>query len=287
MKVSKSILMALMAAEAMGSWLSNAAYNKWHQTELERWLSDHNIPYPTPADRKDLEKLVEKNWQAHVVSPYHDWDTDRLQTYLQSQGQQVEADAKANKDTLVNRVKATWYETEDKSQQAWTNVKDWIFDSWTESQLKAFCDKRNIPVPQPRNRDTLLQKVRSNYETAAQKAGETTAYPGDWLYDTWSTSDLKKWLDEHGVTAPQPAKRDKLIAAVRRNSRIAYLKEQDATNSASASIQSAFASVSDSVINTWSESQLKVFCDENGISGRWTLPLVRCMPSSLILTPLP
>ena len=42
-------------------------YNKWHETELERWLSDHDIPYPTPADRKDLENLVKDNWQTYVV----------------------------------------------------------------------------------------------------------------------------------------------------------------------------------------------------------------------------
>lgn len=47
----------------------NAAYNKWHETELERWLSDHDIPYPTPADRKDLENLVKENWQAKIVEP--------------------------------------------------------------------------------------------------------------------------------------------------------------------------------------------------------------------------
>lgn len=60
--------------------------------------------------------------------------------------------------------------------------------SWTESQLKAFADKHGIPVPQPRKRDTLLQKVRSSYETVAQKLGETAAYPGNWIYESWSES---------------------------------------------------------------------------------------------------
>ena len=62
-------------------------YNKWHETELERWLSDHgmsllsvphclvflirmlDIPYPTPADRKDLENLVSTNWESRVQVP--------------------------------------------------------------------------------------------------------------------------------------------------------------------------------------------------------------------------
>lgn len=51
------------------AWLTLQVYNKWHETELERWLSDHEIPYPTPADRKDLENLVKDNWQANVVAP--------------------------------------------------------------------------------------------------------------------------------------------------------------------------------------------------------------------------
>lgn len=33
----------------------------------------------------------------------------------------------------------------------------------------------------------MLEKIRANYETTAKKAGETAAYPGDWLYDTWSS----------------------------------------------------------------------------------------------------
>jgi rRNA-processing protein FCF1 len=139
-------------------------------------------------------------------------------------------------------------------------------DTWTDSQLKAFADKHGIPVPQPRKRDTLLQKIRSNYESIAKKAGETASYPGDWLYSTWSESDAKEWLDTHGVPAPQPSSRDKLIAAVRRNSRLAYLKAQDQAASASASANAAYATLTDKLIDAWGESQLKEFADKNGIN---------------------
>lgn len=130
------------------------AYNKWHETELERWLSDHDIPYPTPADRKDLEKLIQSNWETYAVSPYKSWDTDKLTGYLQQKGVDVQDSAKSSKDTLVAQVAASWYETEDKAQNAYFNVKDWILDTWTESQLKAFCDHHAIPgessaCPQP------------------------------------------------------------------------------------------------------------------------------------------
>lgn len=261
------------------------AYNKWHETELERWLSDHDIPYPTPADRTLLEKTIGDNWDNYVVSPYKNWDTPQLTTYLQQKGVDVKDTAASSKDSLVSQVKGLWYETEDKSSDAYSSVKDWILDSWTESQLKAFCDTHGIPVPQPRKRDTVLQKARASYDVVAQKLGETAAYPGNWLYSTWTESDLKEWLDTHGIPAPQPStvsvqphslriqnliltllqQRDKLIASVRRNSRLAYLKSQEQLNSATASASAAYESLTDFVIDSWTESQLKEFADKNGI----------------------
>jgi len=249
------------------SWFpgSKAVYNKWHETELERWLADNNVPYPTPADRKDLEALVEKNWNDYVAEPYKSWDTAQLSSFLQAKGQEASTNAEQAKDNLVSQVKDNWYESEEKAHSAWVSVKDWILDTWTESQLKAFCDKHNIPVPQPRTRDTLLQKARSNYETAAKKLGETTAYPGDWLYQSWTESELKEWLDTHGFPAPQPSTRDKLIAAVRRNSRLASLKAQEEASRAQNQAQATYSQLTDMVIDAWGESQLKEFCDKNSI----------------------
>lgn len=267
MRIAKALLSLALVADAAiaSSWFSNAAYNKWHETELERWLSDHNVPYPTPADRKDLEKLVQKNWDTHVVTPYSSWDTAQLTDYLKQKGVDTKQSAQSNRDSLVNQVKSYWYETEDKAQNSWLNVKDWILDSWTESQLKAFCDRHGIPVPQPRTRDTLLQKARANYETVAKKAGETASYPGNWLYETWSESDLKEWLDVHGYPAPQPTTRDKLIASVRRNSRLASLRVQEQKEAAKKKAQEAYATLTDKLIDAWSEAQLKEFCDKNSI----------------------
>jgi hypothetical protein len=121
------------------------AYNRWHETELERWLSDNSIPYPTPSDRKDLEKLVQSNWDSYAVSPYRSWDTEKLNHYLKQKGVETKDGAAATKDSLIDQVKGLWYETEDKAQNAWESTKDWILDSWTDSQLKAFCDHHGIP----------------------------------------------------------------------------------------------------------------------------------------------
>lgn len=63
--------------------------------------------------------------------------------------------------------------------------------SWTESQLKAFLDRHGIPNPTPRTRDALLSQVRNNYQNVAEKLGESASYPGNWLYESWTDSDLK------------------------------------------------------------------------------------------------
>ncbi|KAF2200930.1 hypothetical protein GQ43DRAFT_432067 [Delitschia confertaspora ATCC 74209] len=296
---TSALVVGLAAQGTVAStWFSKAVYNKWHETELERWLADHNIPYPAPADRKDLENLVKKNWNDQVVTPYNSWDAQQLQSYLALKGYESKKGAKDTKDSLLQQVKNYWTETEDTVAQAYGNTRDWIFNSWSDSQLKVFADKHGIPVPQPRNRDSLLRTARENYESVAKKAKQTTAYPGDWLYDSWSNSDLKAWLDARGYPAPQPTSRDKLIASVRRNSRLASLNLKAsasaasasaasvgsaATNSAasaasvasasagsaaaaaSASAASAVNMLSDKLIDSWSDSQIKEWCDKNGV----------------------
>lgn len=136
---------------------------------------------------------------------------------------------------------------------------------WTDSQLKAFLDYHGIPNPSPRTRDSLLSTVRSNYQSAANKAGETTAYPGNWIYQSWSDSDLKEWLDERGIPNPQPSSRDKLIASVRRNSKIASDESSSKLASATNAAASAQQSFSNALLDSWSDSQIKEWADKQGI----------------------
>jgi len=264
--VASTLAVALaVQGTVASSWFGKPVYNKWHETELERWLSDHNIPYPTPSDRKDMENLVKNNWNDKVVTPYNSWDAQSMQNYLKAQGQQAKKGTEKNTKSLAEQVKAYWTETEESANQAYASVKDWIFDTWTDSQLKAFADKHGIPVPQPRKRDSLLKAVRENYQSVANKLSEQAQYPGDWLYETWSDSDLKAWLDERGLPALQPSTRDKLIASIRRQSRLASLNAQAAYASASSSAANAQQSLSDALLDSWSDSQIKEWADKNGI----------------------
>jgi hypothetical protein len=71
-----------------------------------------------------------------------------------------------------------------------------------------------------------------------------------------------------GTLAPQPTTRDKLIASVRRNSRLASLKAADMATSASASAKAAQETLSDQLLDSWSDSEIKAWADKNGIKGK-------------------
>lgn len=92
-----------------------------------------------------MENLVQKNWEDYAVRPYKSWDPEKLQTYLKAKGIETKGAAEESKDSLISQVQASWYETEDKAQSGWASVKDWILDTWSESHLKAFADKHDIP----------------------------------------------------------------------------------------------------------------------------------------------
>jgi len=264
--LASTLVVSLAAQATANSWFGKTAvYDKWHETELERWLSDHGIPHPAPSDRKNLQKTVQDNWNDKIVTPYNSWDAQSLQSYLTLKGQQAKKGTEKDAKSLAEQVKVYWTETEDSANQAYGSVKEWIFDSWSDSQLKAFADKNGIPVPQPRQRDSLLKAVRENYQSAATKLGETAAYPGDWLYSSWSDSDIKAWLDERGYNVPQPTTRDSLIASLRRQSRLASQNAQGAYAQVSSSAAAAQSSLSDALLNSWSDSQIKEWADSNGI----------------------
>jgi hypothetical protein len=74
--------------------------------------------------------LVKENWQSKIASPYNDWDTNQLSSYLKVKGIETKETAEASKDGLIAQVKNYWYETEDKADEAWTSVKDWVFDRY-------------------------------------------------------------------------------------------------------------------------------------------------------------
>lgn len=72
---------------------------------------------------------MKKNWDNNVVKPYNSWDTNQLQNYLSSKGQQAKKGTEKNKDALVQQVQGLWHETADQANDAYSNAQNWIFDT--------------------------------------------------------------------------------------------------------------------------------------------------------------
>ncbi len=66
---------------------------------------------------------------------------------------------------------------------------------------------------------------------------------------------------------PPPPQRDKLIATVRRNSHLAYLQMQEQSDRVKKATEDAYNNLTDAILDSWSDSQLKTFCDKNGINS--------------------
>jgi hypothetical protein len=120
-----------------------------------------------------------------------------------------------------------------------------IIDAWGESQLKEFCDKNGIPVPQGTKANELRALVRkhradilgdtvassassafgaatSNAQNQYAKATDSASLAAQDAFnkvvDTWSESRLKAYLDARGVPVPHASNKDQLRALVRKNS---------------------------------------------------------------------
>lgn len=105
------------------------------------------------------------------------------------------------------------------------------------------------------------------------------------MFDSWSDSGLKEFLDKNSVKIPQGSTRNELLALARRNK--AYYTGDTLSASASSAYNSAYDSASsyggqkvaqatdtaagykqeafDTVINQWSDSRLKEYLDSRGV----------------------
>lgn len=171
--------------------------------------------------------------------------------------------------------------------------------------MKEFLDARGLPSPQLTTRDKLIASVRRNARLASlnmsavassasgsaasgasvASASASSAQAGlsDALFDAWSDSKLKEFLDENNIPVPQGSKKNELIALARKH----RASLTGGASTASASGASAFGAASskagneaakatddaqmksedvfNSAIGTWSDSRLKAFLDARGV----------------------
>ena len=71
---------------------------------------------------------MKANWDSKVATPYKDWDSKQLNSYLQSKGVEVKKGSQKNKQSLISQVQGYWQESANQASASYGSVKDWIFD---------------------------------------------------------------------------------------------------------------------------------------------------------------
>jgi len=64
------------------------------------------------------------------VTPYNTWDTQAQLGYLKDKGIEVSNKQAENKNWLLAQIKKSWYETEDKAEEGFGDIKSWVFDTY-------------------------------------------------------------------------------------------------------------------------------------------------------------
>lgn len=135
---------------------------------------------------------------------------------------------------------------------------DSAYESWDESDLRGWLGDHGIIAPQVQDRDTLLSVVRDHWNTARSYAAAATDLPQtafgattDAVYSTWSDSQLRDFLLQHGVISPSSKREELLLLAKQqgRHAQGAYHTATSVVGQATDSVSSG-ASVASSAVSS-------------------------------------
>ncbi|KAH3671363.1 hypothetical protein WICMUC_004660 [Wickerhamomyces mucosus] len=249
MKFSTVLQTLLLVSSTLA--YSDVLYS-WNENDLKNYLTDNSIEFKKKSSFKELQDLASKHWNDLQYSirgePSHWYDVNNLKQKALNiyQGRSINAPPKGSA--------SDYYYT----------VKDWVFNSWTESDLKKLLDKSKIKYESHSTRDDLIKVAQDNYEKIAKSHHSSGNYLGDWLYESWDSQALKKWLDENDVGYSSfRDSRDDLLKKVREHSyEVSTLAEHErerALENLDLGKQSLFdkaGKIRDDVFNTWTSTQL-------------------------------
>ncbi len=146
-----------------------------------------------------------------------------MKAYLDSRGVPVPQYSK--KDQLLAAVRLHKH----KAATGWTA---WTFDTWTIDNLKAYlastgnAASKKASEQADASREQLVSYAQDAYAEASKTGGSAyesvTSYLAkqtdaakDSIFDTWSESELKNYLDSYGFKVPQGSTKNELVAWAR------------------------------------------------------------------------
>ena len=146
----------------------DAAVDTWSEFRLKAYLDERGVPVPQAGTIDQLRALVRHNaYKAKVHAGFSDatfgtWSTDQLKEFLGGR-------AKGTRDELIAEANKQYASASAKGGEAWNSMTvqgakatGYLFDQWSDSDLKAVLDTYGVSVPQGSKRNELVAAARKH-----------------------------------------------------------------------------------------------------------------------------
>ncbi|EEB08672.1 LEA domain-containing protein [Schizosaccharomyces japonicus yFS275] len=260
-------------------------YKRWDVSTMKNWLDTHAVPYKPESSAKDLRHLVGEYMEA-MKPNYEEWSTSELKDYLNMKeasavyhGKKGLHKAEKQVNKAVDDTKSAANRVKDYASDKTKEGKESIFDSWNDSQLKKFLERHGALSKKETSKldalspSALREKAHDVYKKASGKFGDAE----DWVFESWTDSDLKNWLDEHKVhIGKKEVPRESLVKKVKhglthpgqtlKDSFAAAREEvEEDVHSTKAFVEKEMSGFNHFLSRFWSYSRLKKFLDMHGV----------------------
>lgn len=157
----------------------DAAFDKavgmWSESRLKYFLESRGVDVPQYSKKDELVAYVRANrnklQNKYGVWTFEDWSVENLKKWLQDQGHKTADSATATRDELIQSANSAVSSAQSAGEKAYATVTSAIasatntvktdtFDSWSDSDLKAYLDSYGINTYQGSTRNKLLAEVR-------------------------------------------------------------------------------------------------------------------------------
>lgn len=172
----------------------------WSESRLKNFLESRGVDVPQYSKKDELVAYVKANKNKHQSKygmwTFQDWSVENLRNWLAEQGHNTADYATASRDELVNSANSALASASSAGEstfatitaalaQATNKVKGDTFETWSDSDLKAYLDSYGIKTYQGSNRNQLLAEVRRQAYLFRNGGSE----PGVWE----KTNGLLNW----------------------------------------------------------------------------------------------
>lgn len=160
----------------------DAAIGSWSDSRLKGYLEARGVPVPHGSKSDELRALVRNN--AHAAGKqwnsysFDDYSPTQLKDYLMAHGdakaRKVAQKSGATRDDLVRAAGSALSSASSAGGSSYASVTSYLsqqtaaarantFDTWSESELKAYLDSYGVPVPQASTLDSLRAQARKQH----------------------------------------------------------------------------------------------------------------------------